>query len=430
MFVKFLAPNDNSKNQIYFGPDFQALNLLPHGPVHPDGKRFKAPLDFGWMDNTGRVWPAPSAQLILYPQYPEVRFSGFLRGCQQAPSEAMRSRAEGRVLFIGTTENGKTVGFVAEEPSRVALEASTRVAADPASSIGVFNELPIADRTVDQLDSLLAHLGRIHESGWIGGQILRADGTVSSTDAPNACGYTLEAALGVTANSTAGPDFLGWEIKSMIVKALGSTPISRRITLMTPEPKFGVYKNHGVLEFVRRYGYPAKDGTPDRLNFGGQFRVGVREKNTGLTMKLVGYSAPPGDVTGRINDPKGGLVLFDDHGVEAAGWNFSDLIDHWNLKHARAAYVPAISRIAAGRRSFRYDNKVFLGIQTDFLRFLGTLNQGLVVYDPGIKVEANSSSLPKIKRRSQFRTRFGDLGNLYANFVTRHTTLPMNRLES
>lgn len=102
---KALAPNDNSKNQVYFGPGFSALNLLPAGEVRPTpgSTTMKAPLNWSWLTPAGTLCQAPGAQLILYPQYPEVRLSGFLIGCAEAPSTVMASRDQGRMLLLGIT---------------------------------------------------------------------------------------------------------------------------------------------------------------------------------------------------------------------------------------------------------------------------------------------------------------------------------------
>ncbi|MEK6537012.1 MAG: MvaI/BcnI restriction endonuclease family protein, partial [Actinomycetota bacterium] len=48
------------------------------------------------------------------------------------------------------------------------------------------------------------------------------------------------------------------------------------ITLMTPEPKGGLYQEQGVEAFVRRFGYADQLGRADRLNFGGIHKVGER----------------------------------------------------------------------------------------------------------------------------------------------------------
>lgn len=53
-YAKRLARNDNSKNQVYLGPGFEALNIIPHGNIETDateragsnGEREKAPVSF------------------------------------------------------------------------------------------------------------------------------------------------------------------------------------------------------------------------------------------------------------------------------------------------------------------------------------------------------------------------------------------------
>lgn len=99
IYAKRLAPNDNSKNQVYLGNDFSALNIIPHGDIYSDDTgvagavrdRAKASVEFFWIDETGRH-SAPNTSLILYPKYPEVRMSGFLLNCKKAPSAIMRVR--------------------------------------------------------------------------------------------------------------------------------------------------------------------------------------------------------------------------------------------------------------------------------------------------------------------------------------------------
>ena len=88
LYLKRLAENDNSKNQIYLGPDLTALNILPNGPLESDPQKpklLKSPVHFSWITAAGNVTRAPGAQ--PYPQYPEVRFSGFLKGSRGAPDD-------------------------------------------------------------------------------------------------------------------------------------------------------------------------------------------------------------------------------------------------------------------------------------------------------------------------------------------------------
>ena len=116
-YFKRLAANDNSKNQIYLGPGFMALNLLPAGPAIavPSGRSgrevFRAAVPLGWLASDGSVEPAHESKLILYPQYPEVRLSGFLRGCSAAPSALLLGRGDGRVLLLAVTKHGQVIAF-------------------------------------------------------------------------------------------------------------------------------------------------------------------------------------------------------------------------------------------------------------------------------------------------------------------------------
>ena len=101
LYLKRLAENDNSKNQIYLGPDLTALNVLPNGPLASDpGKPnlLKSPLHFSWITPAGTVIRAPGAQLILYPH---VLFTGWIL---RSPSFFTRS-AVPRVQFARRSIN-------------------------------------------------------------------------------------------------------------------------------------------------------------------------------------------------------------------------------------------------------------------------------------------------------------------------------------
>jgi hypothetical protein len=178
---------------------------------------------------------------------------------------------------------------------------------------------------------------------------------------------------------------------------------------MTPEPTGGLYGESGVEHFVRAYGYLDKRGRPDRLNFGGIYRVGSRVASTGLRMELLGWDRRQS----RITDANGGIALLDDEDILAALWPFTGLIRHWQRKHDRAVYVPSIKAPGAKLR-YAYGDLVRLGEGADFGLVLKALDCGVVYYDPGIKLERISSQ-PKLKRRSQFRVRSVDISRLYAS---------------
>lgn len=154
--------------------------------------------------------------------------------------------------------------------------------------------------------------------------------------------------------------------------------------------------------------YRDRRGRPDRLNFGGVHRAGVRQGITHLTMRLTGYDV----AAGRITDAGGMVALVSDTGDIAAGWRFSGLFEHWSRKHARAAYVPSQCRKEPVRQ-YCYGQTVRLAEGTDSLRLLHALAAGAVYYDPGIKLEHVSTNHPSSKRRSQFRVASRNIDALY-----------------
>lgn len=397
LVFKRLAPNDNSKNQIYLGGNYSAMQLLPFGKVYTDeGRkdskrdRFKADLPFFWMDDTGNLFNAPSAQLILYPKYPEVRMSGFLLGAEYAPSRYLACRDEGRVMLLGITNDRRIIGHIIGPDNPVSRELETY---DSDDVLGVVFKEQTDESTRQQL---LDKLREIHDMGWVDSCKLDKGGNAQPYRAQNGGGYTLEALLGVQPNGLNEPDYLGWEVKQHNCRL--DKPLSGgAITLMTPEPTGGFYTDAGVVEFVKTFGYPDTRGREDRYNFGGVHKFGEQQARTKLTLELVGYNP----ATDKITDINGGITLMSDDGVEAAIWHYSKLLEKWNRKHAQAVYVPSQKQKTEGIQ-YHYGQVVALGVGTDFGKFLKALAAKSVYYDPGIKVE-NISTKPKPKKRSQFR---------------------------
>lgn len=411
-YAKRLSPNDNSKNQVYLGGGFAALNVLPHGEIYVDATsragskqdRPKASLRFFWINEDGKHL-APDANLILYPDYPEVRMSGFLRGCKSAPNRLMASRDEGRVLFLGVTREGQVLGFVTDGGSPISNQFNSR--AWP--TLGVFLELPLSlDAPTDPKAVLLAELRRIHDLHWIGSQKLARTGAKRPYAARNGGGYTLEAELGVQPNGYAEPDFMGWEVKQYGVRDFVRFAPKSAVTLFTPEPTGGFYKTGTAEKFVERFGYVDKSGKPDRINFGGVYSCQkVVHADTGLRMTLNGFDAE----AGRITNMDGGLALITEDGEEAATWSFSGLMAHWNRKHAQAVYVPSLYRTPPPE--YRYGPQVLLCEQTDFILFLKAFAMGAVYYDPALKLERMASGKQELHRRSQFRIHHSNLVRMY-----------------
>lgn len=392
IFAKILAPNDNSKNQPYLAKgDLSVLSMFPIGDFvesrQGQSPTFKTPFPLHWVGPDGQTERAPGSQLIVYPKYPEVRLSGFLRGTTSGPNVLMSSRLPGRTMLLATTADGRVLGLVLHPDSKAAAELNAR--SQDLEKQGVLLVIPlIAGGTSRQ--RLLTLLGRIHRGGWMDSVRLTGHGLVPCAGT-NCGGCTLEALMGVAANSTAGPDFDGWEIKGELTRSF-SRPATGQVTLMTPAPTGGLYKQDSI-EFVRTFGYPDKEN-PGRTNFSSPHRVDVRNPRTGLTATLRGFDLAASTIT----EFGGQLVLADDAGVEAAVWDFPSMMGKWTHKHAKAAFVPYMARTDP-KRQYAYGHTIKLGEGTDFMLFLRQFALGHVVYDPGIWIEGGRIG----RARSQFR---------------------------
>jgi len=409
LFIKKLSPNDNSKNQVYLARgSWEILNIFPLSEIKYESagvwekERFKASINFYWLNDDGKATLAPRAQFILYPKYPEIRFSGFLEKCESAPSELMTQRLGDRLLLLSVSDTGAVIGYVASPKSEIAQEVNRTIVNE---TLGVFKVIDLP-QAVNNKEKLLAELYRIHQLDWIRSKSLTKNGIVPC-ESSQCGGYTLEAELGIIRNGFAEPDFLGWEVKNFGVNNFKNLN-SSTVTLFTPEPTDGLYKTKGFDYFIRTYGYPDKNGKPDRLNVGGIHKVGVRNNLTELELQLLGFDVQ----SGKIRNSSGSIALIDINGNEAASWSFTSMLAHWNRKHNQACYVPSLSNTSTDRK-YKYGNKAILGTGTDFQFFLKQMAEGIVYYDPGIKLEGISTAKPKAKKRSQFRIKSRHLSNLY-----------------
>ncbi|WP_257226178.1 hypothetical protein [Acinetobacter sp. YH16038] len=119
ILLKPLSNNDNSKQQIYFGGNFEVLQDFPLGEIRADGESskgpiFKAPLKLFWITPEGETEEATGSQIILYPKYPEIRLSGFLRGCSLAPSKIMKPPTPEERALSASQKGGMILGLAAD----------------------------------------------------------------------------------------------------------------------------------------------------------------------------------------------------------------------------------------------------------------------------------------------------------------------------
>ena len=407
-FCKPLAENDNSKQQIYLGGSFDVVQIFPFHDIEAteNGKNstYKAKLDFLWIDET-HTEHATGAQLILYPQYPEVRLSGFLKNCKNAPSELMRpvpadkrkfnNGLDGRVLFFAVTKDRQTLAFLAPAESSLANELIQKLG--DFEKQGVLFNIPLGKK--DSKIVLLEKLAEIRDFGWQQSVKLSKAGELKPYQAKNGGGYTLEALLGIIPNGRSEPDFMGWEIKGYS---------SDRVTLMTPEPTGGIYRENGVEVFVRKFGKPTGN---DTLYFTGLHKANKKNNSTGLTMVVSGFNAEKKI----IENVNGAVELLTETGECAASWSFEGLLMKWNKKHAQAAYVPYKSN-QIEPPAYQYNSPTLMGEGTNFNLYLTALSAGLVMFDPASKVMNASTLKSTVKARSQFRMSVKQLSNLYQKF--------------
>jgi len=413
ILIKSLANNDNSKQQIYLGGNFEVVRAIPSGDVYSDGMSskgpiFKAPLKMFWIDVNGETAEAPNAQLILYPKYPEVRMSGFLKGCKKdseiVPRELMQpptkeQRAErgdrNRFLILGIVPGKEIYVYCSDWQSELSTYLSSELEEGRFESVSSVLYRFDSQTTESSKSKLLKKLYEVYESGEIESCRLDKDGNTIPYKAQNGAGYTLEAQFDITPNGCSDPDFMDWELKVHSKSA---------VTLMTPEPNIGSYLD-SLYDFLKNYG-SQRDG--ERLDFTGKHVVGKLNEKSSLTMRLEGFDPETDDIV----DPEGGLFLRDDAGNLAAGWKFDKLITHWKNKHSNTCFV-ASEKMQSDKIYYKFGPKITLGIGTDLDKFLKALYTSTIYYDPGINMKLVEGKW-KPKKRNQFRVSWKNISALYS----------------
>jgi hypothetical protein len=401
VYLKDMARNDNSKNQYYVGGGETALwcldLTLDGATVSGEGRRtaMGAGVDLRWITERGTV-PAPYAKIIFYPQYPEVRLSGIVRGVPAAVPgrDLARDRADGRVMLLGPASDHLLI-WIGEPEGRERYALRLQ----PTGKNPLQEVLPDSGRSpLDEAwDDLLEELGWFVARGPVPSQKLSASGLVPySASINNAAGYTLEALFGIEANSSPEPDYRGL----IELKVAGS-----KISLVTPEPNGGVYGEQGSAAFLHRWGAT----TNGKLRFTGTHHVAVSRDGRSLTLRLLGWS--PHDPS--RYDPLGVLALVDDDGTIAASWSLAGLHTHWLQKHPEVAFVPYIRDKASD--TIQFLNPVRSARGTSFPHFLQALHDGHVHLDPGTSMDPATE---RVHARNQLRIYRTKLAHLYENFTS------------
>ena len=208
-------------------------------------------------------------------------------------------------------------------------------------------------------------------------------------------------------NAIPGPDFDIWELKAIKQPSLERRS-NHRVTLFTPQPDTGWITGQSQADFVLRYGHVSgtdENGNPDEYYFtsGDINRPGEDKEGAKLNLKLVGFT------DAKHFDPNGMIALYDKQtGELAAGWSYLKLLEHWQRKHNRAAYVPYLREKEDGKTTVEFGPLVTLGISTSFGLFLKAFQDGKVIYDPGDKITLKDGKWTP-HSRSQFRINLNDI---------------------
>ncbi len=416
-FVKSLSSNDNSKQQIYLASDLAQISKIPFGdPIsskvmsnkpNAAGKvKFQSSVNFDWITPIGPR-KAPQAKLIYYPQYPEVRFSGFLADCDDPPSwllnRELRGAELGRTLILAPTGTGRVWGLVLPTESSAGKELNS-LRLDKYGLLSVWRLSTPKQSEVQP--TIFSALCEISSKGFVDSMRLDKNGNKQEYNKQNGGGYTLEALLGIKPNGDSRPDYQGWEVKQHGVTNLDRAATGK-VTMFTPEPDGGSYVG-SVESFLRCHGTRTSDS--NRIDFSHIYKCpqGWNE-TTGLRLTVVGYTR------GQLVSDQGQIVLEHKTGEVAASWSFEKLLGHWTRKHAKAVFVPSLSQTPSnGVRQYRYGSSVIEGIDATFTKFLDAVSDGTIYYDPAVNMKRSAEGEKwSIKRRNQFRTDLKTISAIY-----------------
>lgn len=442
LLIKILAPSqDNDKNQINFGKSKKGiLNLFPGDislellnesrsteKAYSDAGSPKPclNLDFYWIDpQSGEPHKAPEAKIIDYIQYPEARFSGFLRNCVSAPDCLRRTSQknyEMRALVLGVNGSGQTFGLTLTSD----LDPVFSLIVDlPKSSIApLFHVYLIGHEGRSEEQLLIAEIcnliGKWHKS-----QIIRkGHGEPSAFKGPAGAGNTLEAIMKIPANAKKEPDKYGYEIKAFRKGG--------KISLMTPTADRGEEGRLSFREFMNTYGWVSPNDPKKRV-FNGIYKY-LRDRNSRFVLDMFGYDPACDQFEDDVSEISP-FLRSKDGDVIVAGWSFEKLLKSWNEKHSKACYVEYESRPYQGSDSkhdkeYRYTGRIYLCEGTNIFRYLRAIISTSVFYDPAHELgEQRGSSV-----RPQWRVAVSDkrfeaaLQELYSKVTAHHFGIPQGK---
>ena len=401
-FVKLLAANqDNAKNQIFVGSTSAVMDFFPGKTSvrRPSTSSKKSHSEIGrnipvslinlsWVWPTGRPCPAPEAKLINYLQYPEVRLSGFLKGCQRSPQALRETKMASygkRVLILGLAGERIFGIVVTDVDGSAVINALASLDAWAVSSAFGILPIPSSAATLNRA-ALERELREIIGKEYASCELKELEKGPVLKRSNRHVGYTLEALLGIKMNGNPGPDKHGFE-----VKAIGS----EKVSIATTQPDSGFRSDSSFREYINRFGWPSKRHPGARV-FNGTHKFGVLCPSSGATLGITHWDCEHDRPTW-IEEPEIHLT-HKASDVVISGWTYGHIKDHWVRKHAGAVYVEATSiRKDKGQYPSHYifGPRIAFATGTSPTYLLRQIAQRRVVLDPGDEVTAGRVLSPR-----------------------------------
>lgn len=212
--------------------------------------------------------------------------------------------------------------------------------------------------------SLLEKIKKIHAKGYIP--------TVTNGD--TGVGMTLEAELGIAANSLAEPDYMGIELKASRRKITGT---NNRVTLFSKAPNWKLSPIGKAINLLGKRGYTDKDG-----RFSLYHTLNGKKPNSLGLQLAVDYK---NDML-RQNHTDGKTLTHD------TTWSLADLRTSLRKKHPETFWVKANCKIIDGKEHFHYTDIVYT--QSPKVQYLEMLiEDGVITLDYAMHLRASGSGV-------------------------------------
>lgn len=343
IFAKILTPNDDSGRHGVLIPT-GAYTFFPELPI-PDPKENATVLFAGYDAISERPKQYGWKYYERYPERRITRLNSVLNDVSHGRRLVIVIKARntrGEIVYVTDAHvEGRDEGFA----STIRLLFGNEVTA----AIGAFVQLPI-DAPEFLKDAALSELldlyDDVHARGWI--DTLRVGDT--------GIGYTFETLVGIKENNDQHADFQGIEIKCKLTRDRRSN--AGKINLFQLGPTW-LRKQSGI-ERLRLIGQTDVAGMHSCYS-----QVTPKANNLGLRLA--------------VQPPPCGIDLH--KGTDQLGlWARQRLAERLAMKHSRAAFVKAESRIRNGSTQYHYNELIYCE-RPDIGRFIDMVDSRHIVFE-------------------------------------------------